>query len=50
MVRRAQGCLECRQRMGDWDGALEKDRANKNLFITAESMKLKENTRLRIPY
>lgn len=50
MVRRAQGCPECRQRMWDRDGALERDRANKGLSITAESVKLKEDTYLRIPY
>lgn len=50
MVRRAQGCPECGRRTGDRDGALEMDRENKDLFITAESMKLKEDTSFRIPY
>lgn len=49
MVHRAQGCPGCGQRMWDRDGTLEMDRENKGLFITAESMELKEDTSLRIP-
>lgn len=50
MVRRAQGYPECAGRTWDRDGTLEMDRENKDLFITAESVKLKEDTSFRIPY